>query len=66
MSDEKYPGEIYFIVTKASNKTGDLEMSLEKKDDDSRKTWVHQKVCKNQGFPRDDWEAFEERLDCGI
>ena len=41
-------------------------MSIEKKDDDSTKTWVHQKNGAGDGFPQYDWTAFMNRVECGI
>ena len=39
--DEEYPGEVYFIVSKDAEATGNLEMSIELKDDESSQMWVH-------------------------
>ena len=66
LTDEKYPSQFYYIVSKDPQSTGNLEMSIERKDNDTTMTWVHRKRGNSDGFPSSDWNGFEERLGCGI
>ena len=64
--EKNYPGEFYFTVSKdaetSGGGTGNLEMSLELMGKPQEKLWIHQKMGKNQGCPKSDWEEFDKRL----
>ena len=53
-------------MSKDPQSTGNLEMSVERKDNETEKIWVHRKMGNSDGFPRSDWTGFMARLDCGV
>lgn len=64
--DKLHPGQFGYILNKDAGVTGNLECTIYSTKNAGNRQAVHAKKASNQGYPHQDWNAFNTRLTAAL